>query len=1589
VSLGNGVQQAVVFGELLPPDPVLADSFESGVLGPSWTISSNTNGRVQVTDTYGAADGSYALLLDSGTTITTKAEAIWTVDLSGLADATLLFDFAEWNDTETSLPSLYNGSAFGDGVSISTDGVGWRRILNAQSSPEGAWQPFSYNIPSQYLVPGLQIKFQQVGAGSLLPSGGRGYDNIRISDNQLPASPPDLYKVSLAQGEPLGVTVYGGDQRDSIELLGPGGVVLTRGAGNWRDANGVIAGFVAPTTGDYFIRMTESPGPYTLIATRGARYSPDPTSFNALIDLGPGGATVGAIDPTSGDTDAYVFEVNAGDVLSLWTDTPDFGASAPGNTLDTFLELFDPAVQLVASTGVGGGGLNALLSHTALSTGRYLVRVSSELSTTGGYVLRVSGSTGAAPILSVLSSDPFDGRVLKSTPAQLTVNFNEFIRLDTLDPGDLTINGVPAVSVTAIDNDTAVFDLPGLADGLHSVVIEAGAVLSLAGVPLEAFASRFTLDTVAPRVIASSLQPGDVIGPGDLTVTIQFDEELDQLNLTASDVRLSRTDRFDQVQPSSLAYNPVDSILVLRFDAIEEGPYEFILIDNVFDLAFNALDGELPAGPVPPNVSGDGVPGGDYIVAFEVDRVSPAPPVALQTTPLFGSLAAASFRNTGLVLDAGDTDPFAVYMQTGQVLSALLRPVGPDRSDPPGSVLSLSVPGVTAISPGADQPITLSYTHTGPEGQVELVVGNSVFSRGTEYSLDIYLNAALEDTLTQATSTAVPALDLGPAFVGVPGSGVDVANVVGTGQVSKTLQAFGNVISNNRLTFDFTNMPMPLGDGTLTLTALADLGSRQETLTVIAGSSGIALAFFGGGSELSPVTEVIPVDQALLTGLWVDGVISFEVRPSFAVEDLGHNELTLGLAYPGLVIDPVDTYAVDLQAGQTLSVVVESAPGNFVVEIVDAVTGDVLVQPGAGDGYDVLLQGWAAPSAGTYLLKVTSQEDAEYRLGVMRGAVWNTDPGGLGNDPLPLPDNTDTALGYLQTPGAPRLFAMTGQVFFPFLTPSIIELDPVTVQPINRFTAGGTPGAIPGGVNALAYAGGALYAGALPSDNVPPGPGAIYTLDPDSGAMVSSFSTDQIGVDRAHLLAAFGNELVVQDSGGDLVFIDPTGVTVTRRVSPPGIGYAEVIAGAADRGSLFLADFASAGVTPILEIDAFSGALINSYSILQGRVDSMAYIDGRLYAYDTVSDLVTIYHPDTGTLTGSGSLEALTVAGIGGDGVSSAQDADQYTLDLRPGQQVTLRTTTPFDHPAAVPLNSLDPVVRVLGPDGVEAASDDNSAADGKNALLTFTAVAGGVYTVEVLAAGGVGGYLLNIDRAPFLFGDLTGDGFVGIADLNLVLGNWNTSVPIGDLTRGDASGDGFIGIEDLNAVLGNWNATLTPPVVQGDLTGDGFVGIQDLNLVLGNWNTDGSADTRSDPTGDGFVGIADLNLVLTNWNAGTPPASDTATTFLQRAAIREPVEPTAAEAPALPVSRSATHKDASAVDTAAGTDDRRGYKPIHRPASVNPAAQTALAAWSHRQGAGRAAGFETRPSPWSLRQETPATLLGLWEDTENFSKSY
>ena len=110
-------------------------------------------------------------------------------------------------------------------------------------------------------------------------------------------------------------------------------------------------------------------------------------------------------------------------------------------------------------------GRNAKFSHTALLTGTYLVRVSATARTQGEYVLSVAGATGALPAFKVVATDPTEGDRLRGPTNQITVDFNDTVLLTSFQAADLTVNGMPAVSVTVVDGNTVVFDLPARVRG--------------------------------------------------------------------------------------------------------------------------------------------------------------------------------------------------------------------------------------------------------------------------------------------------------------------------------------------------------------------------------------------------------------------------------------------------------------------------------------------------------------------------------------------------------------------------------------------------------------------------------------------------------------------------------------------------------------------------------------------------------------------------------------------------------------------------------------------------------------------------------------------------------------------------------------------------------------------------------------------------------------------------------------------------------------------------------------------------------------------------------------------------------------------
>ncbi|MFI4861127.1 MAG: PEP-CTERM sorting domain-containing protein [Phycisphaerales bacterium JB063] len=80
--------------------------------------------------------------------------------------------------------------------------------------------------------------------------------------------------------------------------------------------------------------------------------------------------------------------------------------------------------------------------------------------------------------------------------------------------------------------------------------------------------------------------------------------------------------------------------------------------------------------------------------------------------------------------------------------------------------------------------------------------------------------------------------------------------------------------------------------------------------------------------------------------------------------------------------------------------------------------------------------------------------------------------------------------------------------------------------------------------------------------------------------------------------------------------------------------------------------------------------------------------------------------------------------------------------------------------------------------------------------------------------------------------GDLTGDGFVGVADLDILLANWGDSVETYNLARGDLTGDGLVGNADLQLVLNHWGEGSPPDV---NIPEPGTIALLGLGLLIGS----------------------------------------------------------------------------------------------------------------------------------------------------------
>jgi subtilisin family serine protease len=423
-------------------------------------------------------------------------------------------------------------------------------------------------------------------------------------------------------------------------------------------------------------------------------------------------------------TDEYFRgRVSTGSMITLTTATPGGGAGLFDNLLDPAIQLFDPTGALVASaTGGVGDGRNATLTHLAAMTGDYVARVYAENGVVGEYVLTADGFA-AASTFSVSSTTPQNHSRHPADPDTLTVDFDTHLLLTSLAAGDLVIDGNrPATAVTVVDGNTVRFDMPPLAEGLHTYTLAAGALTDVRGRPLALHTGDFTIDLTRPIVVSSSILEGGVVPTGTLTMTIAFSEPMRTANLSPDDFTLVGR-RTGNIASTSRFFNANGDQLTLVFPNLQ---------DDLFTLTLLSGDGKF-----------EDFVGNDlldnFVLRFSADEPQAFRPSLQSVVPL-GSLIHQSVTGLGIGVTT-DLDQLVFDLDAGQTLTVVAVPdstlLGTVSVSGPAGVL----PSATGIALGRavivqNVPVITAGTYT-------VTLGAAGGTAGV-FSAKVLLNAAAE-----------------------------------------------------------------------------------------------------------------------------------------------------------------------------------------------------------------------------------------------------------------------------------------------------------------------------------------------------------------------------------------------------------------------------------------------------------------------------------------------------------------------------------------------------------------------------------------------------------------------------------------------------------------------------------------------------------------------------------------------------------------------------------------------------------------------------------------------------------------------------
>lgn len=1034
----------------------------------------------------------------------------------------------------------------------------------------------------------------------------------------------------------------------------------------------------------------------------------------------------------------YSFQAQEGNAIEISITLLGTGEGEPANDLVPTLQLIDPAGGVVE---LGGGG--GLWTHTAAMAGTYVVKVGAE-SGAGDYVLRVNGVDLGNQSLTVVDASIAEGQIFNVPPTFVDIAFSEALSMLGIEAADLTVNGQAALGVTLLDPYTLRFDITGLvdADDTYTLELAEGAVNDLQNSGNAAFSRAFIYDIGMPTITATNVAEGEVLTPGAHTFTATFSEDMATANLGAEDVLLVNTATGQSFTPASVAYDPGTRTATVSYANLTEGAYTLTLVSgaNAFrDLVGNPLDGD-------PGSSG----AENAVVHFHVDAAD----ATLAFTPVTpaGSLIHQAEATGRALHGTSDTDSFTVNLDAGQTLTFWALPTAGS------AVMAIELVDAGDMSLGrveataAGQAVLLQTIAASGSGTYTLRV--SSLAGAGQYTLKALLNSAAEVELVNGTGndSQANAQNIDASFIT---TGSDRAAVVGQ------LHAATSLVSYKGHYYELVTTTAPWLTAKTAAEARSYLGASGHLATLetieesrfidSAFGSSINSAWIGGyqtGSYTEPSGGWTWVTGAPMTFTnWGSGEPNnaggaenyVQFRSDSDAEGRLWNDAQNGSYLKYLVeYEPAavgDWYSFHLEAGQKASVVLSPLAGagnaDMGLEIHDAMGNLLTAGSDVATNVDETILDFSAPESGDYYLRVSGAAPGLYSLVVTRDQTFSVSmPYGTTQD-ISVTGEVLGALGQGSGSGA------AGQVAVVAASSGNNAGLQDIVNQINDHTYTS--------LNAV----------------------LVSVADVDTLAELNQYSAIIIGGTGhdSNQFSGFAANLRSYVEGGGGLLVTGWGIHASGGLSgQTDINFDAIV----PVNTAAYTSFSSTTVTPVGShpivdgVSSFTASPYIEYPYTSPQVDAGATVlanvgstpvaaattvgFGRsVYLGPIYSGNSTNYNNANLRIGEADQLLEQAVAWVAGNSV------DEYLIQVNAGDELHITTATPFDGEGA-PANTLDARVELYDSTSglTPVASNDDGAADGRNADLTYVATTGGTYKIKVIAEAGAlsGEYVLRVTGA-------------------------------------------------------------------------------------------------------------------------------------------------------------------------------------------------------------------------------------------------